>query len=252
MERPTPLPESDTSTSRAPPGHAIYAIGDIHGRRDLLDAMLETIQADAALHPAARRWLVYLGDYVDRGDDVKGVIDRLIAGPPPGFEQVCLMGNHDAWMLDFLAEPNAGAGWLMNGGSATLASYGVRVGHGFGFSRRRLEKAQASLIEALPPDHRAFLEGLALMWRAGDYAFVHAGIRPGVSLEAQTDRDLLWIRDAFLDDVRDFGAIVVHGHTISDAPVVLNNRIGIDTGAFATGRLTCLVLQDADRRFLQT
>lgn len=252
MERLTPMPDPDGPTPRAPPGHAIYAVGDIHGRRDLLDAMLENIQADAAAHPADRRVLVYLGDYVDRGDDVKGVIDRLISGPPPGFEQVCLMGNHEAWMLDFLAEANAGAGWLMNGGSATLASYGVRAGHGFGFGVRRLEKAQAGLIDALPPEHRVFLEGLAKMWRAGDYAFVHAGVRPGVALDAQADRDLLWIRDEFLDDDRELGAMIVHGHTISDAPVVLNNRIGIDTGAFATGRLTCLVLQDADRRFLQT
>lgn len=252
MERFTRMLDSDVPAPRAPPGQAIYAIGDIHGRRDLLDAMLAAIQADAAAHAAERRWLVYLGDYVDRGDDVKGVLDRLIAGPPPGFAQVCLMGNHEAWMLDFLAEANAGAGWLMNGGGATLASYGVRVGHGFGLGRSRLEKAQAGLIAALPPEHRAFLEGLELMWRAGDYAFVHAGVRPGVALDAQADQDLLWIRDEFLNDDRDLGAMIVHGHTISDAPVVLNNRIGIDTGAFATGRLTCLVLQDADRRFLQT
>lgn len=252
MERLTRRLDADSAASRAPPGHAIYAVGDIHGRLDLLDALLETIQADAAAHAADRRSLVYLGDYVDRGDDVRGVIDRLIAGPPPGFEQVCLMGNHEAWMLDFLAEPNAGAGWLMNGGSATLASYGVRAGHGFGFGSRRLQKAQAGLIDALPPAHRDFLDDLALIWRAGDYVFVHAGVRPGVSLDAQEARDLLWIRDEFLDDERELGAIIVHGHTISDAPVVLNNRIGIDTGAFATGRLTCLVLQDADRRFLQT
>lgn len=254
MERLTRMlgPKAESAEARVPPGDAVYAVGDIHGRLDLLDAMLKLIAADVVGQQDERRTLVYLGDYVDRGDDAKGVIDRLIEGPPPGFEQICLMGNHEAWMLDFLEDANTGAGWLMNGGGATLASYGARAGVGFGFGKSKLRKAQESLIEALPDDHLTFLQGLRYMWRLGDYAFVHAGIRPGVALDDQTPRDLMWIRSEFLDDVSDFGAMVVHGHTISDAPSVLNNRIGIDTGAFATGQLTCLVLRDADRRFLQT
>ncbi len=238
------------SGPRAAAGDVVYAVGDLHGRSDLLDHMQGLILADAAGRAAERRWIVYLGDYVDRGRDSKGVIERLVAGPPAGFEQVCLMGNHEAWLLDFLTDARHGAGWLMNGGEETLASYGVTVGGGLG--RDRLKGARAALAAALPAAHRAFLVGLALMWRCGDYAFVHAGVRPGVALAAQDRRDLLWIRDEFLDAEDDFGAVVVHGHTIGDTPDVQANRIGIDTGAFATGRLTCLALEGNKRRFLQT
>lgn len=239
------------TTAAAPDGWLIYAVGDVHGRIDLLEAMQAMIVADAADRPADRRVIVYLGDYVDRGHNSKAVIERLLAGPPDGFEQVALMGNHEAWLLHFLEDPQASAGWLRNGGAATLASYGVPVSHG-AFGNVRLLKAQAAFAAALPDAHRAFIADLALQWRAGDYAFVHAGVRPGVALDDQDSQDLLWIRDEFLWSDADFGAIVVHGHTIHDVPDVQANRIGVDTGAFVTGRLTCLCLEGRARRFLET
>jgi len=246
---PTPPPGP---TRRTPPGHAIYAVGDIHGRLDLLDRMLGMIRGDAAFRAAERKTIVYLGDYVDRGPDSRGVVDRLIAGPPAGFEQVCLMGNHEAWLLDFLEDPSSGAGWLMNGGAATLASYGVPAGHGAATTLARIELLRQTFVEAVPQGHRDFLGTLARSWRAGDYAFVHAGVRPGVALEEQRLQDLLWIRDEFLFSEADFGPMIVHGHTIEDRPDERANRIGIDTGAFATGRLTCLCLEGAERRYLET
>ncbi len=236
---------------RLPDGQIIYAIGDLHGRSDLLERMLIRIQEDAANHPAEQRTIVYLGDYVDRGHDTRGVIERLIEGPPDGFEQVCLMGNHESWLLDFLDSAHAGAGWFMNGGVATLASYGVLFSHG-GNRMDRLEDARAAFAEALPPEHFSFLDGLGYLWRAGDYVFVHAGVRPGVPLGDQDPEDMVWIRDEFLESSADFGAVIVHGHTIRDFPEERANRIGIDTGAFATGCLTCLCLDGEKRDFIQT
>lgn len=233
-----------------PAGEAVYAVGDLHGRLDLLDDMLDQIRRDADAFHAERRWIVYLGDYVDRGPDSRSVIDRLIAGPPDGFEQICLMGNHEAWMLEFLENAQVGNGWLMNGGGATLGSYGVAAKRIF--LSVGLESTRQKLLEALPADHREFLDGLQLMWRRGDYVFVHAGVRPDVPLDDQDPQDLLWIRDDFLGAPDDFGCVIVHGHTIRDAPEVKANRIGVDTGAFATGRLTCLALHGTERRFLQT
>lgn len=235
---------------RVPAGHIVYAVGDLHGRIDLMERMQAMILADAAKRQAEKRTIVYLGDYVDRGPASKGVVAKLLEGPLDGFEQVCLMGNHESWMLDFLDDAKAGAGWLMNGGDATLASYGVRVRPGARLAQ--LEAARQAFAKALPADHKAFLEDLSLMWRAGDYIFVHAGVRPGVPLGDQDPQDLIWIRDEFLWSEADFGAIIVHGHTISRHPDEQENRIGVDTGAFATGRLTCLCLEGVDRRFLQT
>ncbi len=235
-----------------PDGQMVYGVGDIHGRPDLLDRLLDRIVQDAAAAaPDAARTLVYLGDYVDRGHDSKGVIDRLIAGPPDGFEQVCLLGNHEAWLLNFLDDARAGAGWLMNGGAATLASYGVAATYGARESGK-LGAIRDAFIEALPPAHLAFYEDLALFWRAGGYVFVHAGVRPGVALADQDPDDLIWIRDDFLTSGADFGAVVVHGHTIQDMPEVRANRIGVDTGAYVTGRLTAVALDGARRRFLHT
>lgn len=237
--------------TRTEDSHVVYAVGDLHGRSDLLERLLVRISDDAATRPAARRTLVYLGDYVDRGHDAKGVIDRILQGPPDGFEQVCLMGNHESWLLDFLGDARAGAGWFMNGGVATLASYGVAVSHG-GNRLERLETAQDAFTKALPETHLNFLENLRYLWRAGDYVFVHAGVRPGIPLADQDPDDLLWIRDDFLASTEDFGAVIVHGHTIKDHPDERPNRIGIDTGAFATGCLTCLCLDGDKRDFIQT
>ena len=234
-----------------PPGTRVYAVGDIHGESGALARLLEMIREDAASAPVARRVLVFLGDYVDRGLGSRQVIDLLLDDPAPDFERVFLKGNHDAGLLAFLEDAGIGPEWLGVGGQATLLSYGVALPPG-PRTAAHLEGVREALAGVLPSGHRAFLEGLSLFHVEGSYAFVHAGIRPGVALEDQQEQDLLWIRDEFLDDRRDHGRVVVHGHSVSDRPEVLPNRIGIDTGAYATGRLTCLVLEGESRRFLAT
>lgn len=235
---------------QVPDGSRIYAIGDIHGRADLLADLHRAILADAVNAPR-RRVIIYLGDYVDRGMQSREVVKLLIDEALPGFEAVYLKGNHEAAMLDFLANPGIGPGWMQFGGMATLASYGVglsRAATGLeGFAA-----VQKELTMNLPADHLVFLRNLELTHEEGDYYFVHAGVRPGVALSDQAEDDLIWIRDEFLDFRGDFGRVVVHGHTIADEPQVYENRIAIDTGAFATGRLTCLVLEGSERRFLST
>ncbi|MGE5538416.1 MAG: metallophosphoesterase family protein [Gemmatimonas sp.] len=234
----------------APEGTRIYAVGDIHGRADLLADLHRMIVADAATAPA-RKVVVYLGDYVDRGLQSRQVIDMLANEPLAGFERVHLKGNHEEAMLEFLADPRIGPSWTQFGGAATLMSYGAgRVTPASPESA--FAAAQAALAENLPPAHLAFLRDLALCREEGGYWFVHAGARPGVPLDEQSPEDMLWIRDEFLLSREAFGRVVVHGHTITDEPEVCVNRIGIDTGAFATGRLTCLVLEGAERRFLFT
>jgi len=229
----------------------VYAVGDIHGRADLLDR-LHRAMLDDAYGPAPTRLVaVYIGDYVDRGLQSREVIDCLLGDPLPGFERVHLKGNHDAWMLAFLDDASIGPAWLGFGGQATLVSYGVSSEEDADVATR-YQGISARLRAALPAAHREFLEGLALSHVEGDYAFVHAGVRPGVPLERQHEDDLLWIRDEFLRSRGDHGRIIVHGHTVTDEPDVHRNRIGIDTGAYASERLTCLVLEGTSYRFLHT
>lgn len=234
-----------------PQGSLIYAIGDIHGRRDLLDALLAMIVADAQHIKAQERVLVFLGDYIDRGADSAGVIDRLLAGPPEGFQSVCLKGNHEAIMLDFLERPAQLNLWVENGAAATLNSYGLDA-YGFDWHWGDEAGCRDDLLAAMPASHRAFLEGLRLSYQCGDYFFAHAGVRPDVPLEAQRAEDLIWIRSPFLESDADFGKIVVHGHTPGERPVVRPNRIGIDTGAWMSGTLTALRLHGTARAFLAT
>ncbi|HRK95875.1 MAG TPA: metallophosphoesterase family protein [Rhodospirillales bacterium] len=237
-------------SSRCPDGTRIYAVGDIHGRDDLLIRMHAMILADARTRPELAPTVVYLGDYVDRGSGSFEVIEFLINEPLPGFTSVTLMGNHEDMMLRFLDGPPT-LNWLVNGGIATLASYGVGTADPIVYLAD-LDVVRRDLRAAVPPAHRRFLLGLDLMHVAGDYVFVHAGVRPGVDLEAQAPADLLWIRDKFLDSRKDHGKVVIHGHTITEEPEIRANRIGIDTGAFVTDRLTCLVLEGCERRFIQT
>jgi serine/threonine protein phosphatase 1 len=229
-------------------GTRLYAIGDVHGRLDLLCALERLIADDCAAAAATRKIVVYLGDYVDRGNQSREVVDWLIERPLPGFERVLLLGNHEESMLQFLVDVQIGPAWLGFGGAATLLSYGIKPPS----SDRDLIRVQEELRAKLPARHLAFLRGLPLCHVEGDYYFVHAGIRPGVPLDAQRPADMLWIRDEFLHSRRDFGKIVVHGHTITETPEIRPNRIGIDTGAFASGTLTSLVLQDDTWSFLQT
>jgi serine/threonine protein phosphatase 1 len=227
----------------------IYVIGDIHGRLDLLTNMVLQIESDLGTSPVAEGVTITLGDYVDRGPDSRGVLDRLAKNPFPT-EYIALRGNHEELFEAFLHNPAVGSHWRQLGGLETLHSYGVPVaavmmGKGF-------EEASKALRQAIPEEHLRFLGSLKLSVSLGDYFLCHAGVRPGIALEDQSAEDLLWIRDEFLNSKMNFGKVVVHGHTPIDAPDVLPTRINIDTGAFATGRLTCLVLERGSRRFLFT
>jgi serine/threonine protein phosphatase 1 len=234
-----------------PAGLRLYAIGDIHGRADLLRALLERIRRDAAAVRAERNLLVYLGDYVDRGVQSREVIDVILAGPPAGFEAVYLKGNHEDCMLRFLDDWSSGPHWFSIGGDATVLSYGVRPAPGQS-GAQRFENAARDLAARLPAAHLRFLQSLDLTYEAGDYLFVHAGLRPGVALCDQNPEDLMWIREEFLNGPNCHGKVVVHGHSPTRVPAVFEHRIGIDTGAFFTNVLTSLVVQGSERGFLST
>lgn len=219
----------------------IYAVGDVHGRADLLARNFEAIDVDLVERPIARSIEVYLGDYVDRGPNARGVLDLLIERRGKR-EAVCLKGNHEAFMLDVLAEPRKLGDWRLFGGLPTLLSYGLRPSVNPGPDEQ--VDLVKSLTQSMPDGHLAFLRSLQTSFSFGDYYFVHAGVRPGVALDAQRDEDLLWIRDEFLNSTADFGKYVVHGHTPVPEPEIHPNRINIDTGAYATGKLTLLAIQD--------
>jgi serine/threonine protein phosphatase 1 len=244
-------PAQPPRPAEVPEGSRVYAVGDIHGRRDLLAALQERIAADAASLPPARQVLIYLGDYCDRGLETRELVDLLLDRPLEGFERVYLKGNHEEFLLRFLEDAKMGPAWFANGGGGTLYSYGVRMPPKGG-DVERMQGLQKQFAENMPARHLDFFTSLARYHVEGDYLFVHAGIRPGVPLERQSDEDMLWIRELFLASESDHGHFVVHGHTITDQPDLRPNRIGIDTGAFATGVLTCLVLEGTTRRFLQT
>ena len=230
----------------------VYAVGDVHGRLDLLEDLLPKIAADArASRPTHKPVLVFLGDYVDRGPGSRGVIDCLIKlAEMPNIEVRVLKGNHEQAMLSFLDDPDFGPTWVQNGGAATLASYGVAT------PQTRLpaqlwDEARQAFAEALPPEHLHFLRGLELYAEYGDYVFVHAGLRPGIPIERQSEQDLLWIRYEFLEERRPFPKVVVHGHTPEPEPHLGPIRLGLDTGAYATGVLTCARLSGTDRAIIQ-
>lgn len=241
--------------ARAPEGLRLYAIGDIHGRLDLLRDLHARI-VEHGRNFAGTRKIIYLGDYIDRGLDSRGVIELLSTETLDGFEPVFLRGNHDDWLLHFLQDSSRGPGWLRNGGDATLFSYGVHSeterASGDEPAEDRLRRAQAELRAALPEHHLRFFNGLALCHEEGDYFFAHAGVRPGRPLEEQSADDLIWIREDFLASKADFGKVVVHGHSISYEPELLANRIGVDTGAYFSGTLTAVVLEGESRQLLQT
>jgi serine/threonine protein phosphatase 1 len=230
--------------AKIPEGRRVYAIGDVHGCGQLLAACHNAIHSDVTTNPTPSHTLVHVGDYADRGPDSAGVIGRLadLSSDP---EIICLRGNHDQMLLDFLVDPDTyGAVFLANGGKETLRSYGI------GTRGMNYAKLGARLADAMPLKHKQFLDSLPASVQIGDYFFCHAGIRPGIPLEEQNANDLLWIREDFLTDSRDHGAVVVHGHTPSETPEIRGNRIGIDTGAVFGGPLTCLVLEAGEMRFL--
>lgn len=236
-----------------PAGERIYAIGDIHGRVDLFEALLDMIEADSAVRGPARVGIVLLGDLVDRGPDSARVVERAL-GLGSRFESVeALIGNHEATMLSVLrGHPDWLDDWLAFGGWQTLLSYGVSSALLAIGAHADAAEIIAAAQRAVPEAHLAWLESLPYQCRHGDYLFAHAGIRPGIAFEAQQPRDLLWIREEFLDSRVDHGAVVVHGHSISADVEERPNRIGIDTGAFNTGMLTALGLEGEERWYLKT
>lgn len=236
--------------ARTDDGEIVYAVGDIHGRHDLLEAALRHIVEDAEKASAdLRKQIVFLGDYVDRGPRSRDVVERLSGPPPAGLSWTPLKGNHEDFLLRFLDDPSLLDLWVANGAKATLRSYDSGIGRllAGGASEGRVRDAFA---QALPAAHRDFLASLPLTHGAGDYFFVHAGVRPGVALEDQDPKDLIWIRQPFLLSHECFGKIVVHGHTPVGQAEIRDNRIGIDTGAFSSGRLTVLRLMGTDKSLL--
>jgi serine/threonine protein phosphatase 1 len=225
---------------RLPDGIRVYAIGDVHGRADLLQSLLTVVDVDLDRSAPERAIQVFLGDYIDRGPQSRAVLDLLIRRSQ-SHETVCLKGNHEVFLLDVLKDPAKLQVWRHYGGLLTLMSYGVTP------TMNPTAEEQVKLIEALqralPPEHLAFLKQLPTSFSCGDFFFVHAGVRPGVSLDRQNEQDLLWIRDEFLNSDERYAKYIVHGHTPVSAPDIRPNRINIDTGAYATGNLTLLTIQ---------
>jgi serine/threonine protein phosphatase 1 len=233
----------------AAPGAIVYAVADVHGCFDLLLRLEAMIRADGEIAPDREKIVVMLGDLIDRGPQSAEVLDHVTKAMPPGFRRLVLAGNHETAMLSFLDGADDAGEWLAIGGRETLASYNVPVPRGM-LSRRQRQMLAKSAAASVPPEHVDFLRGLpaAISWNG--YLFVHAGIRPGVLLENQSDRDLLEIREAFTASKADHGSIVVHGHSPVAAAEILANRIAVDTAAYATGRLAAARLDGLDVNFL--
>lgn len=238
FRRLSPIPLPSRSRLRAENPAVVYAIGDIHGCYDLLLELIERIREDAK-HITGRRILVTLGDYVDRGPRSAQVLDWLCGPAPEGFDRISLAGNHEAMMLEFLANPASSSPWLEFGGMDTLNSYGVDVPR---FVRARRQDRLAILRASIPVAHVNLLTHLPSLLELPEVVFVHAGLRPGVEIAGQVDEDLLWIREPFLSTPVEHSSLVVHGHTPASEPVVASGRICVDTGAFATGVLTAVRL----------
>ena len=232
-----------------PAGLRIYAIGDIHGRVDLLNELLARIDADIALRPTERPLFVFLGDYIDRGPRSRETIDRLIEHGAAN-ESVFLKGNHELIAVKCLSDRSLFDQWLRLGGLETLISYGVPPD--VLASGKQIGELQAAFHGALPSSHFRFFGNLQNSFNCGDFFFAHAGVRPKVELSRQKESDLLWIREEFLLSKEDFGKIVIHGHTPTLDVEVGSNRVNIDTGAYATGRLTCLVIEDSTLSVIDT
>ena len=230
-----------------PPGERVYAVGDIHGRLDLFEAIIAAIEEDDASLAPARTTVVLLGDLVDRGPDSAGVVARARAWGQRR-EVRMLAGNHEEMFLSSFDDIEVLRHFLRFGGKETVLSYGIDRDT---YNAAELEEVQAMMAAAVPEADREFLRSFEDMIAIGDYLFVHAGIAPGVPFEEQRRKDLRWIREPFLSHGEPLGAVVVHGHTISDEPVERGNRIGIDTGAYSSGRLTALALEGQTRRYIE-
>lgn len=238
------------STAHLPPGHRIYAVGDIHGCADCLTDLLQKLRAHMRQHPVADNTVVFLGDYIDRGPHSREVVDSLLRHSLPA-KTVYLMGNHEYVLLSFLKGEFPYKVWLRWGGEATLTSYGVAPCSPDAVDKE-VEEVRAQLEASIPAAHRAFYTQLQLTYESGDYLFVHAGVRPGVELGKQQMEDLLFIREDFLNEPVSIDKTVIHGHTVFKEPFIRDKSIGIDTGAYATGILTALILENNTYEFLHS
>jgi serine/threonine protein phosphatase 1 len=239
--------ETAQPSAAVPPGQRVYAVGDIHGRLDLFEALIAAIEADDAASPPAETTVILLGDLVDRGPDSAGVVARARAWQRERAVRI-LMGNHEEMFLASFEKAETLKHFLRFGGKETVLSYGLDRR---AYVKASIEEVQAMMHRAVPAEDRAFLESFEDTIAIGDYLFVHAGIAPGVAIEEQRQHDLRWIREPFLSHSEPHGAVIVHGHTIRSEPDDRGNRIGIDTGAYNLGRLTALVLAGTERRYLE-
>lgn len=233
-----------------PAGYRVYAIGDVHGRVDLLDETLIRVEADIDSRKPAQNIIVFLGDLIDRGPSSAQVIERVRTYRRPAVRTVFLIGNHEEVLLRLLrGESHFLRDWLRFGGAECATSYGIGA---TALKRMEPARAVATLQQKIPQNHQAFLKSFVDTFRIGSYLFVHAGIRPGVPLSDQKQADLRWIREPFLENTDNHGFIVVHGHTITDQIDIRDNRIGLDTGAYRSGVLTVMGLEESERWFVQT
>jgi len=229
----------------------LYVVGDIHGRYDLLSKIIDLIESNAKKHKNKEKKVIFLGDYVDRGLDSKKVVERLTQGFDHNIKPIFLRGNHEEKMIDLLdGDISIAPSFFRFGGVATCASYGIKISPKM--NDKDYVKAAKEFIKKVPDHHKTFLDDTIFSISFGDYYFVHAGARPEVSLNEQKPIDQLWIRKDFMSSSYKFEKMIIHGHTISDKPDVKPNRIGIDTGAYATGQLTCLVLDGTKRMIIKT
>ena len=239
--------ESQPPSAEVPAGQRVYAVGDIHGRLDLFEALIEAIEQDDTACGRAETTVILLGDLVDRGPDSAGVVARAREWRRQRPVRI-LMGNHEEMFLSSFEKTETLKHFLRFGGKETVLSYGLDPN---AYLEASIEEVQAMMHAAVPPGDRSFIESFEDTIAIGDYLFVHAGIAPGVALEEQTKDNLRWIREPFLSHSEPHEAVVVHGHTIRQEPEDRGNRIGIDTGAYTFGRLTALVLEGTERRYLQ-
>ncbi len=239
-------PDASPVNAAIPAGERVYAIGDIHGRLDLLEALANEIEADNSQHEPARSTVILLGDLIDRGPDSAGVI-RFVREWQARRPLRILCGNHEEMLLESLVRPEVLSAFLRHGGRETILSYGLTEES---YRRLTLEELQQQMAQAIPADHIAFIRSFEDSILIGDYLFVHAGIMPGVARGKQSRADLRWIREPFLSHEGRHEHIVVHGHTITPDATIRHNRIGIDTGAYLHGRLTALVLEGKERNLI--
>lgn len=239
--------ESEAPSAAIPAGERVYAVGDIHGRLDLFERMIAAIEADDAACGDARTTVILLGDLVDRGPHSAGVVARAREWQRQRSVRI-LAGNHEEMFLKSFTDVDVLRHFLRFGGKETVLSYGLDP---VAYRAAEVEEVQAMINATVSEEERAYLAGFEDTIAIGDYLFVHAGINPANPIDGQLIKDLRWIREPFLSHPQPFGAVVVHGHTITDAPVDRGNRIGVDTGAYISGRLTALVLEGKTRRFLE-